>query len=74
METSDLASLEEWYSSLYDGDWEHGLGIKIESLDNPGWSVTINLADTELEEMPFSEVSHNEVGQRYADNQDWWMC
>ena len=66
--------LEEWYSAHCDGDWEHGGGIKIESLDNPGWSVTINLAGTELEKMPFSEMSQNDVSQRYEDNQDWWVC
>ncbi len=74
MESTPLTSLEEWYRSLCDGDWEHGLGITIASLDNPGWSVTINLADTELEEVPFSEVSHNEVGQNYEDEQNWWIC
>jgi hypothetical protein len=43
--------IERWYASQCDGDWEHEYGVKIESLDNPGWSVKIDLKFTELEEM-----------------------
>lgn len=32
-----------------DGDWEHGWGVKIDTLDNPGWMVRIDLAGTDLE-------------------------
>ena len=31
-----------------DGDWEHGYGIRIETIDNPGWSVEIDLNATEF--------------------------
>ena len=40
--------LENWYSSQCDGSWEHFYGIKIETLDNPGWAVEIDLCETEL--------------------------
>lgn len=30
--------LQKWYKSQCDGDWEHEYGIKIETVDNPGWS------------------------------------
>lgn len=40
--------LQDWYAKQCDGDWEHLFGIKIDTLDNPGWSVDINLEDTEL--------------------------
>jgi len=29
--------------------WEHGSGIKIETIDNPGWHVEINLEGTSAE-------------------------
>ena len=29
--------LQKWYKSQCNGDWEHSFGIKIETLDNPGW-------------------------------------
>lgn len=38
--------LENWYSEQCDGDWEHDYGISIQTLDNPGWNVTIELEGT----------------------------
>ena len=66
--------IEDWYCSQCNGDREHGPGIKIVSLDNPSWSVTIDLLGTQLAELPFSEVRHNDVGQKYEDHQYWWAC
>ena len=51
-ETTPLAFLTAWFARQCDGDWEHDLGIKIETLDNPGWAVDIRLGDTELEGVP----------------------
>jgi hypothetical protein len=52
----ELRGLEEWYHSQRDGDWEHEFGVRIETLDNPGWSVEIDLAETELEGADYAEV------------------
>ena len=49
--TNALARLQEWYRSQCDGDWEHSYGVKIETLDNPGWLVTIDLKDTVWEQI-----------------------
>lgn len=43
-----IAWLSEWYKSNCDGDWEHYYGIKIDTIDNPGWKVDIDLVDTYL--------------------------
>ncbi len=43
--------LENWFESQSDGDWEHHYGIKIETIDNPGWSVTIDLNYTNFENL-----------------------
>lgn len=48
-DTEPLSFLTAWFARQSDGDWEHDLGIKIETLDNPGWAVDIRLADTELD-------------------------
>ncbi|MGV9779260.1 immunity 53 family protein [Streptosporangium sp. NPDC003464] len=48
MITDSLAFLQSWYASCCDGEWEHGYGVEIETLDNPGWSVEIDLMDTPL--------------------------
>jgi hypothetical protein len=43
-----IARLQNWYAAQCDGNWEHAWGIKIDTLDNPGWTVTIYLHDTPL--------------------------
>lgn len=65
---SDIQRLQEWYASQCDGDWEHEFGIRIENLDNPGWSVTIPLSGTELEDVPFAEI------KEMAPGRDWLRC
>ncbi len=44
-----LAWLQAWYRGHCNSEWEHGYGVHIGTLDNPGWSVDIDLRDTELE-------------------------
>ncbi|MGI5485639.1 immunity 53 family protein [Microtetraspora malaysiensis] len=41
--------LQRWYSAQCDGEWEHAYGVKIDTLDNPGWSIAVDLVDTDLE-------------------------
>ena len=36
----------DWYLSQCNGDWEHAYGVKIDTLDNPGW--TLEVEDTVL--------------------------
>ncbi|MBK6607408.1 MAG: immunity 53 family protein [Leptospiraceae bacterium] len=43
--------LSSWYQKECNGDWEHTYGISIQTLDNPGWSVQIDLHDTSLENL-----------------------
>ena len=66
---SALSGLQEWYASQCDGDWEHSFGVSIGTLDNPGWSLSINLVGTELEGIPFAELREN-----YEDERDWLIC
>ena len=63
-----MAWLETWYVSQCDGDWEHEWGIRIDTADNPGWSVDIDLEHTELEERSFTEVNVANGGN------DWMIC
>jgi hypothetical protein len=58
----------DWYSSQCNGDWEHSFGVKIDTLDNPGWSLEIDLSETDLVDRVFSEVDI----QRNDDN--WVYC
>jgi hypothetical protein len=63
-----LLRLQRWYASQCNGDWEHDLGIRIESLDNPGWRVQINLRGTPLEGREFQPI---ELGVGHVSSTDW---
>lgn len=65
---NNIKWLEEWYFSHCNGDWEHEYGIKLETLDNPGWILRIDLTDTGLEEKKFVSVKI----ERTED--DWIHC
>lgn len=43
--------ISTWFKSQCNGDWEHGNGITIESLDNPGWVAVIDLDGTNHENL-----------------------
>ena len=67
---SELQQIQEWYQSQCDGDWEHTYGVRIETLDNPGWSLTIDLEDTALQVKTFAPMSRGTVG----DSGSWIHC
>jgi hypothetical protein len=54
---STLAQLQTWYSHQCNGEWEHSSGVIIQSCDNPGWWVKINLIGTPLQTQPFTEIA-----------------
>ena len=43
--------LSNWFSAECNGDWEHENQIKIETVDNPGWYLEIDLRNTSLEHL-----------------------
>lgn len=60
--------LENWFKENCYDEWEHSYGIKIKTLDNPGWSVTVDLSYTYMENKEFSEL-----GVDNSDD-DWIDC
>ena len=58
-EHDDLAWLMEWYVAQCNEEWEHQHGVTIDTLDNPGWSLTVDLLGTPLEQRPFEPVYEN---------------
>lgn len=44
-----LKFLTDWFVQRCDGEWEHDTGIRIATLDNPGWAIDIRIAETDLE-------------------------
>jgi hypothetical protein len=65
---TELAELQAWYLRQCDGDWEHQAGVKIDTLDNPGWCIKIDLAGTLLSTRPFSPIDIR------TDEQHWLVC
>ncbi len=44
-----------WYSENCDGDWEHQYGVSVTTMDNPGWDVKIDVAETILCDLQVQE-------------------
>lgn len=65
MKENNINWLCEWYSNNCDGDWEHQNGVVIETIDNPGWNIIINIKSNlgKIEDIPWI---HYEV-----DVNDW---
>ena len=63
-----LTWLQDWYSRQCNDDWEHSWGVKIDNIDNPGWMVTINLIQTNLQEKSFEKVAIK------RSETDWLQC
>src|SRR6476660_6750121 len=53
---TSLEWLQQWYFRQCNDTWEHHHGINIQSLDNPGWLVKINLAGTPLASLAMPEI------------------
>lgn len=69
-----IERLQKWYQSMCDGDWEHAYGVHIETLDNPGWHVAIEIKESDLEGKPFSVVEYGiECGSESKDG-NWISC
>ncbi len=66
-----LCQLQQWYALHCDGDWEHCYGIRLETLDNPGWHLTVDLHETLLEYVPFSGISW---GDSENAKEPWLHC
>lgn len=64
----ELQGLQQWFEAQCNGDWEHQYGVRIATLDNPGWSLDVDLTDTALAEKIFDAVSIE------RSDADWVHC
>ena len=65
---NNIAFLQNWFKKQCNGDWEHVFGIHIETLDNPGWAVDIDLTDTSLQGVEMEFIKHE------RSEEDWIHC
>ena len=70
----DFSSLIAWYQKQCNGDWEHSYGVKLETLDNPGWFLEIDLIQTELEGRTMPELSEGCDSEHWAVEEVWIHC
>lgn len=66
-----LRRLQEWYKMHCDGDWEHSYGVKIDTLDNPGWKLKVDLTGTLLENVDFLSIK---AGDPENKTEFWLEC
>jgi len=62
---SVLQRLQSWYLTQCNGEWEHEYGIRVQTLDNPGWMIKVNLQGTSLEGVEFRPIKIE------RSEQDW---
>jgi Immunity protein 53 len=62
------ALIQKWFIGRCNGDWEHSWGVKIETLDNPGWIIKIDLKDTHKAYEHFDQV------KIHRSENDWVIC
>jgi len=68
---TSLEALQAWYLSQCNEDWEHTYGIDIGTLDNPGWSLTIDLTGTSLQGKAYPAYSYGIDERSEPTSQDW---
>ena len=73
MQGSVIKRIQGWCVANCNGEWEHGYGIEISTLDNPGWSVRIQLAGTELATKPLEEICYFAGGKDDPEDRNWFI-
>lgn len=68
-----LRSLQAWFASQCDGDWEHTYGVELTTLDNPGWRVKIDLVGTGPEGRSFEPIKEPDAATSESNDQ-WLHC
>jgi hypothetical protein len=65
---SPLEFLQSWYLAQTNGEWEHVRGVTIETLNNTGWMVTVDLIETPLEDRAMPPIRQDRSAR------DWLVC
>jgi len=60
--------LQSWYQLQTNGEWERSRGVTIETLDTPGWMVTVDLAGTTLDGHGMKAIKEE------RSEGDWLLC
>jgi hypothetical protein len=72
--TVDFRDIVEWYQRHCDDSWEHQHGIRLETLDNPGWLLTVDLVHTDLQGRTMPEIREGVAPQDHPVSPLWLHC
>lgn len=70
----DFTHLVAWYTEHCDGEWQHRYGIRLETLDNPGWLLTVDLVHTNLEGTTMDDVMEGCSPDGHPRSPRWIHC
>jgi hypothetical protein len=71
---NEIERIQRWYRNQCDGDWEHASGVTIGTLDNPGWSLAVDLAGTDMESIFFEPMAYRVGPDSEPEDEDWYVC
>jgi hypothetical protein len=70
--------LQRWYLGECNGDWEHSFGITLDTLDNPGWILKVDLTETKWDSLHVPRVidrrSENDWVQYETEGKQFVSC
>lgn len=72
--SNTLHRLQRWYAAQCNGEWEHRFGVQIQSLDNPGWLVKVDLVGTSMAERSFATLSDGLGPNDHPVGPQWFHC
>lgn len=72
--TVDFHDIIEWYQSHCDDSWEDQYGVRLETLDNPGWLLTVDLIHTDLQGRTMTEVREGIAPEEHPVSPRWIHC
>ncbi|AMN39790.1 Imm53 family immunity protein [Rhodoplanes sp. Z2-YC6860] len=69
-----LAELADWHRRHCDGEREHWYGITIQTTDNPGWWMKVDLTGTALAGRGFDRVAEGVDDNGHPNTPRWLHC
>ncbi|QKK15044.1 immunity 53 family protein [Rhizobium indicum] len=63
-----VSRLCAWFERQCVGEWHEDRGVKIDTIDNPGWSMKVDLTGTALQDKDFQEIRVE------RSDRDWFVA
>jgi hypothetical protein len=64
-----LRALQAWFAAHCDGNWEQEYGVTIQTVEEPGWELRVDLVGTSLEGVA---LARQPTGQGSEDWCEMW--